>query len=258
MATRLLAALLLIAAPAAAQTAAPPAKPGATTVASPSAAAATAPASTPAPMPDPMVSPDLQPAQHAPTFDQFVQQSSWQDQVIDAARAQYKQLPGACAAAKFNPTGKLVLYIPPRFSADGKLDSGMWSQGVAVSGCAPLPDQLNVLTVVQPGKPPTRIPTMPGDSHADPQTQKNALQYAEAIAIRAAPAGCTHQIFTDAKFDGYTGLPAADVPQGRDNRAWREAWYLFACSNTYVIEMTFVPNAQGIQLSATNPVKQPG
>ena len=74
--------------------------------------------------------------------------------------------------------------------------------------------------------------------------------------MRAAPTGCTRQTFVDAKFDGYTGLPAADVPNGRENRAWREAWYLSACGALYVIELTFSPNAQGIQLSATNPIKK--
>ena len=206
-------------------------------------------------MPDPMVSPDLQTSKRAPTLSEVVQQSAWQDPLVAVARDQYKLMPGSCAAAQLKPTGQLVLYAPPRFGPDGSLVQGIWSEGVAVSGCSGLPDQLNVLTVLQAGSPPARIPTMPGDSHADPETQKNALQYAQAIAVRAAPPGCNHQIFIDAKFDGYTGLPAPDVPSGRENRAWREAWYLNACGTTYVIELTFTPNAQGIQLSATNPVK---
>ena len=208
-------------------------------------------------MPDPLVSPDLQTTKRAPTLAEVVQQSAWQDPVIAAARAQYKQLPGGCAAAKFKPTGKLVLYAPTQFAPDGSLTGGMWSESVDVSGCGPLPDQLNVLTVVQPGAPPSRIPTMPGTSHADPETQKNALQYAQAIAVRAAPPGCTRQTFTDAQFDGYTGLPNPEITDGRENRAWRENWYLSACGATYVIEMTFTPNARGFQLSATNPIKRP-
>ena len=176
---------------------------------------------------------------------------------MTAARDQYKQLPGSCAAAKFKPTGELVLYAPTQFAPDGTLTSGMWSQSVGVSGCNPLPARLNVLTVVQPGSPPARIPTMPGDSHADPQTQKNALQYAQAIAVRAAPPGCTRQTFIDAQFDDYTGLPNPEITDGRENRAWRENWYLSACGATYVIEMTFNPNARGFELSATNPIKRP-
>ena len=250
MATRLLAVLLILAVPAAAQTATAP------DGHAPAAGGAT-PATTPAPMPDPLVSRDLQTSTRSPSLDELVQQSAWQDPVIAVAREQYKLLPGSCAAAKLKPTGQLVLYAPPRFGPDRTLVQGIWSEGVAVSGCSPLPDRLNVLTVVQPGSLPARIPTMPGDTHADPESQKNALQYAQAIALRAAPPGCNKQIFIDAQFDGYTGLPAADVPQGRENRAWREAWYLNACGTNYVIEMTFTPNAQGIQLSATNPVKQP-
>ena len=64
-------------------------------------------------------------------------------------------------------------------------------------------------------------------------------------------------MFTGTKFDGYTGLPNQQITDGRPNRAWRELWSLNACGVGYSIEMTFTPNAQGTQLSATNPVKRP-
>ena len=209
-----------------------------------------------APMPDPLMAPDLQtPSARTPSLPSLVAQSAWQDPVIAAARAQLRQLPENCAAAQFKPTGELTVYEPAQFAPDGTLAAGIWSERVNVYGCGS-PIWLNVLTVLQPGNPPSRIPTMPGDTRADPSTQKSALEYAQAVAMRAVPPGCRQQMFTNTRFDGYTGLPNAEVRDGRQNRAWREDWSLFSCGTIYSIEMTFTPNAQGTQLSATNPVKR--
>ncbi len=252
---RPLATLLLLAGPAAAQTS-PAARPPAPATATASATPAVPPATTPAPMPDPLMSPDLQgKVVRPPNLASLVQQSTWQDPVIAAARTQAKQLPDACAAASFKPTGELTIYAPPQFDATGTLVRGIWNERVVESGCG-ANHLLNVLTVLQPGSAPSRIPTMPGSTHADPATQKSALQYAQAIAIRASPPNCKQQSFYDTRFDGYTGLPDLAITDGRDGRAWREEWSLFACGSTYSIEMMFTPNAQGTQLVATNPVKR--
>ena len=252
---RTIAVLTLLAMPAAAQTPPippPPPKP-------PAAPAPSAPpqqALAPAPMPDPLMAPDLQPhTGHPPTLLSLVQQSTWQDAVTASARAQYKQIPGSCPAASLKPTENLTVYAPIQFDPNGALAAGIWSEKVTVSGCAVAPT-LNILTIAQPGSPPVRIPTLPGDTHADPATQKSALQYAQAIAARATPPKCREEMFTDTKFDGYTGLPNPDVRDGRSNRAWREVWSLNACGVPYDIEMTFTPNGQGTELSATNPEKR--
>jgi hypothetical protein len=250
---RSVAVLALLASPAVAQSIPTPPPPAASS-AEPVPAQSTA-----APMPDPLMSPDLQTSKvRTPSLATLVQQSAWQDAVVAAARAQMKQLPENCAAAKFTPTGKLVLYAPAEFQANGSLSAGVWSERVDVTGCA-APIQLNILTVLQPGSGPSRIPTMPGDTHADPATQKNALEYAQAVAIRfmgATQPGCKQQVFTNTQFDGFTGLPIAEIQDGRPNRAWRERWFLFACGTTYSITLTFTPNDKGLQLTATNPVKR--
>ena len=199
------------------------------------------------------MAPDLQ--GRPPSLTSLVTQSSWQDPVLAAARAQAKQLPETCASAAFKPTGQITIYAPPRFDPQGKLLEGIWSEKVTESGCNAT-HTLNVLTVLQSGAAPTRIPIMPGSTHADPATQKSALQYAQAVAVRASPPGCNRQSFIDTRFDGYTGLPNPAITDGRESRAWREVWTLFACGSTYEIGLTFTPNAQGTQLLATNPVKR--
>ncbi len=247
MDARLPLALLLL--NTAAAMAAPPAPP-------PAAAPVAAPAATPAPMPDPLMAPDLRtlPGKR-PSLQSLVQQSAWQEPVVAAARAQFKQMPESCAAAAFRPTGDLTIYAPAQFDAKGELVAGIWSEKVIESGCGTGPRQLNVLTMLQPGSQPARIPTMPGSTHADPTTQRNALQYAEAVAVRGSPPGCKQEVFTDTQFDGYTGLPNPDLTN-RDSRAWREVWLLSACGTNYVIGLTFTPNEKGIELTATNPIKR--
>ena len=256
---RSLALLLLAATPALAQTT--PARPAPAT-ATPAASPATTPASTPvaptaAPTPDPLMSPDLQRLTTSrPTLASLVAQPVWQEPVIAAARQQFRQLPDDCAAAVLKPSGVLTVFGPAQFDARGTLTSGIWSERVDVTGCG-APRRLNVLTILQNGSAPTRVPTLPGDTHADPATQKSALEYAQAVAIRAAPPSCKQEIFVNTQFDGFTGLPDPTIRDGRDTRAWRENWQLFACGASYIIEMTFKPNAQGMQLTATNPIKKP-
>ena len=212
----------------------------------------------PAPMPDPLMSPDLQRmTPSVPTLTTLVQQSAWQDAVVAAARVQYKQLPDGCAAATFKPTGELTVYSAAQFDPRGTLAAGVWSEKVAVGNCPTPPHVLNVLTVLQPGSPPQRFATLPGDTHADPATQKSALEYAQAVAIRGAPPNCRQLAFTNTAFDGYTGLPDPAIRDGRQQRAWTENWSLFACGTNYLVQMTFRPNAQGLQLSATNPTRRP-
>ena len=204
-------------------------------------------------MPDPLMAPDLQtPTARTPTLTTLVTQSAWQDPVIAAARSQFKLLPESCAAASFKPTGAVVVYAPAQFSANGTLVAGVWSEPITVTGCG-TPVTLNVLTVLQAGSPPNRIPTMPGDTHADPTTQKSALEYAQAVAVRASDPKCKQQMFVNTRFDGYTGIPNMSITDGRPNRAWREDWSLYVCGSLYSIEMTFTPNAPGHATACDQP-----
>ena len=114
---------------------------------------------------------------------------------------------------------------------------------------------LNVLTIARADGAPQRVAMMPGDSHADPVTQKAALQYAQAVAGRSPPPNCKQQAFTEARFRKYDGPPNPEVKDGRDARPWDEDWMVYACGSTYSIAIRFQPNAKGTQLAASNPVK---
>jgi hypothetical protein len=186
----------------------------------------------------------------------FVKTPDQVSAVLATARAQMKQAGNACTAGTFQPTGQLTVMDGVRFS-NGRPVSGAWSERVEASGCGPV-HVLNVLTIVHPDGTMQVVGMMPGDTHTDPMMQKNALQYAQAIAVRAAPPGCKQLAFVDTKFDGFTGLPNAEVTDGRESRPWREIWTLSACGTLLDVHLMFTPNARGTALSGSNPVKHAG
>ena len=188
------------------------------------------------------------------TLAQFVTHPDYQAAIIATARSQLDRVPNACKKAVFRATGETTVLSPIRFS-DGKPYLGAWSEKIAASGCGPL-QTLNVLTVARAEGPQSHVAMMPGDTHTDPLMQKTALQYAQAVAIRAAPRSCKEQAFIDTRFDGYTGLPNAEVRDGRDGRAWEETWTVSACGTLYDIHLLFTPNATGTELRGSNPIKR--
>jgi hypothetical protein len=183
----------------------------------------------------------------------FIKQPDYRAKIIETAKDQIKQAVSACANANFQATGKVTVFDPVQF-ADGKPFAGAWTEQVLATGCGPT-RTLNVLTIAHSDAPPQIVGMMPGDTHTDPMMQKNALQYAQAIAIRAVPPGCKQLAFVDTKFDGFTGLPAPDVTDGRESRPWREVWTVSVCGALSDVNLTFTPNAKGTALSGQNPVK---
>jgi hypothetical protein len=183
----------------------------------------------------------------------FVKQPDYRAKIVSTAKDQIKQAISACANANFQATGKLTMFDPPHFT-DGKPYDGAWIEQVEATGCGPA-RRLNVLTIAHADAPLQIVGMMPGDTHTDPMMQKNALQYAQAIAIRAAQPGCKQLAFIDTKFDGFIGLPNPQITDGRETRPWREIWTMSVCGTLYDINLTFTPNAQGTSLSGQNPVK---
>jgi hypothetical protein len=183
----------------------------------------------------------------------FVKQPDYQAKIVNTAKDQIKQAVSACANANFQATGKLTIFDPPQF-ADGKPYAGAWVEQVDATGCGPV-RTLNVLTIAHPDAPLQIVGMMPGDTHTDPMMQKNALQYAQAIAVRAVPPGCKQLAFVNTKFDGFIGLPNPEVTDGRESRPWREIWTMSVCGALSDVDLTFTPNAKGTALSGQNPVK---
>ncbi len=185
----------------------------------------------------------------------FVAQPAYQAAIIAIGKGQLEHVPGGCPGAQFQPTGQAAVLSPVRFNNEGKPITGAWMEKIATTGCGPV-RAVNVLSVAHPNGETMNIAMMPGDTHTDPLMQKNALQYAQAVAVRAAARGCKEQAFIDTTFDGYTGLPNPEIRDGRDGRAWEETWTVSACGTLYDIHLLFTPNANGTELRGSNPVKR--
>ena len=184
----------------------------------------------------------------------FVKQPEYRAAVINTAKNQIKAAVNACANGNFTATGKVTVFDPVRFS-NGKPYTGAWVERVEATGCGPTTRLLNVLTIAHADTPLQIVGMMPGDTLTDPMMQKNALQYAEAIAVRGVPPGCKQLAFLNTKFDGFTGLPNPEVTDGRESRPWRELWTMAACGQEFDIGLTFTPNQRGTALTGQNPVK---
>lgn len=233
--------LMLLAAPTLAATPAKSPPPAAETAAPPAPVPAAPVSATPAPDPP-------------NTLANFVTRPDYQAAIIATGKGQVEHVPGTCPAAKFQPTGQIGVLSPARFT-NGKPTIGAWSEKITVTGCGAL-HTLNVLSIAHGEGELAHIAMMPGETHTDPLMQKTALQYAQAVAVRAAPPGCKEQAFIDTRFDGFTGLPNPEVRDGRDGRAWEETWTLSACGTLYDIHLLFTPNTNGTELRGSNPVKR--
>lgn len=209
-------------------------------------------AQTPAP-----AAPDPAPAAPMPKMDlsTYVKEPAYQATIVETARNQIKQAIAACANATFKPTGQVTVFDQVGFN-DGKPYTGAWVERVESTGCPVR--MLNVLTVAHADTPAQVVGMMPGDTHTDPMMQKNALQYAQAIAVRAAPPACKQLAFVDTKFDGFIGLPNPEITDGRESRPWREIWTVATCNVLSDVSLTFTPNPRGTSLSGQNPVKHAG
>ncbi len=187
----------------------------------------------------------------------YLKRPDYQSAILESARNQMKQVDSACPASALRPNWQPTVIDPPRFSG-GKPLNGVWTERVEVHGCGAL-RALNILTIIHEDGKAQIVGMMPGDTHTDtPMMQKNALQYAEAVAVRAAPPGCKHLAFVDTKFNGFVGAPSPEVTDGRESRPWREVWTISACGALYDVPLRFTPNARGTALAGENPVKHPG
>ena len=176
----------------------------------------------------------------------FIKQPDYRANVIATAKNQIKAAVNACANANFTATGKVTVFDPVRFN-NGKPYTGAWVERVEATGCGPT-RLLNVLTIAHSDSPMQVVGMMPGDTLTDPMMQKNALQYAEAIAVRGVPPGCKQLAFLNTKFDGFIGLPNPEVTDGRESRPWRELWTMTACGSEFDIGLIFTPNQRGTAL----------
>ncbi|MEJ1976867.1 MAG: hypothetical protein WDN49_12900 [Acetobacteraceae bacterium] len=147
------------------------------------AAAADAPAASVAP-----AAPDASDAL-PPGLLPLLQRPDHQAALLQAARAVDATPQGACADARYAPSGDIGMLVPLAVGSDGQPTAGVWKESMTETGCG-APRTLNMLTVVEQGGRLATRPLLPGSTITDPQLQQDSVRYA-AAAMGGLPPGCT-------------------------------------------------------------------
>lgn len=181
-------------------------------------------------------------------FAKLLEDPTQQQHVISGARRSTVFLQNPCADAQFSVENKFVPYKPLSFDGSGTIVSGAWKQIVAARGCG-ASHLLNVVVIAQGAGKLAVVPLLPGETHADPVLQQDAVKIA-VQALASVPGGrepnCTVGYVADTKFLGQGGqaLPGSKGPP------WKELWTLESCTQQMLVPMRFTPDSTGTSISA--------
>ena len=156
----------------------------------------------------------------------------------------------ACPDANYTTTGDIAILVPPRLDPAGKVVQGVWKESIRVDGCGP-PRLLNAMTQVKPDGSLLTTPLLPGTTIADPQLQRDSVQYA-AAGMGSLPPGCNQGGVVDTRYVGLEGEPPGTrLAEGQAPRPWTEVWTLEACGKRANVMMQFSPDATGTAIHAS-------
>ncbi len=170
--------------------------------------------------------------------------------LLRAARA--VDLPGAapCPDSNYVTTGDIGILVPLKLDSAGKVVQGVWKESIRAEGCGPQ-RLLNDMTQVEPDGSLVTSPLLPGTTIADPQLQRDSVQYA-AAGIGAMPPGCNQGAVVDTRYVGLDGeAPGTRLGDNQPPHAWDEVWTLEACGKRADVMMKFSPDATGTSIRAT-------
>ncbi len=155
----------------------------------------------------------------------------------------------ACPDANYVTTGDVGILVPPKVDASGKPTEGVWKESIRVDGCGP-ERILNAMTQVQSNGTLQTSPLLPGTTIADPQLQRDSVQYA-AAGMGSMPSGCNQGGVVNTQFVGVDGQPpGTPQPANAAAKPWTEIWTLEACGKRAEVRMSFTPDATGTAIHA--------
>ena len=157
--------------------------------------------------------------------------------------------PGTAKRIKLIPMG------PITFNPDGSLLKGQWREVIKVDGCVNS-GLFNVMTVTDAAGAVHVVGLLAGTTIADPQLSRDGIGYAVTTAAALAarkgePAGCRQINVLDTVFITFGGVVSKATVPGRDPRSWTESWTLKVCATQLAVKMTFVPDATGASVVAS-------
>jgi hypothetical protein len=136
----------------------------------------------------------------------------------------------------------------PTFAADDCPISGVWKQSFPVSGCGN-DTSINFYFFAQPNEKITSLIAAPGDTHADPVLQRDAMGYV-MIAARTQAPSCNAPHLRTTHFDGRLEAQPDSAIARTGPGGWRETWTVSTCGKLLAVPLTFVPDATGTRVVA--------
>ncbi len=159
-----------------------------------------------------------------------------------------------CPDANYVTTGDIGILMPLRLDPAGKVVQGVWKESIRAAGCGP-ERLLNAMTQVTPEGTLTTTSLLPGTTIADPQLQRDSVQYA-AAGMGTMPPGCNQGAVVDTRYVGLDGqAPGTRLAANQEPQAWDEVWTLEACGKRVGVMMKFTPDATGTAIHAS-PMSQ--
>jgi hypothetical protein len=148
----------------------------------------------------------------------------------------------------------ITIMRPLTFAGDGFPTQGVWKQNFPVSGCGN-DTTLHFYFIATAQEKVNTMVGVPGDTHADPILQRDALTYAR-IGAGTQAHDCKNFDVTNTKFEqfGVAYPPMPDPGPATRLRPWWETWTMEGCGRLFDVPMDFVPNATGTQI--IQPVKR--
>lgn len=172
-------------------------------------------------------------------FKRMVLDPAEQKLVLGVAKQSGVVINEPCPSADFTILDRFAIYRPMVFEGSAFPKAGAWKQSVAEKGCGQ--DRvLNVFFWLDSNNKMREMPLFPGDTHADPVLQKDAMQHA-AMAAQWPEKDCKTGWMENTEFLKETGNPL----EGAKDKPWDELWTLASCTKKAQVIMHFIPDKTG-------------
>lgn len=184
--------------------------------------------------------------QTSPQFSAILRAQQHRDAVLGAAKQSTSWIRLNCQKMSFIPLPLMRIWKPLEFDSNGAPTAGVWGETLEASGCGTT-KKLNVVTIVRGPRQLVTGVLAPGDTSADPVLQKDAWRYVYAAAkVKVTAPGC-QQAFVD-------NTQAVRKEEPTDAQLTGpilvENWTVVACGQTVVVEVKFLPTANGTTIGA--------
>ncbi len=199
-----------------------------------------------APAPGPLVTAS-QSSDLSANIGRLLSAAALQQTLINSARLSAVMVNNPCADAQYKLDSTIGIFKPMEFNTAGELTAGAWKQPVREQGCG-TSHLLNVLAVAKGDKQIVTQAVLPGNTHADPLLQRDALTTALAVvgvAVGEPNDACKTQYVSETEFVGEEG----QAREGAKHAPWREIWTVVSCTKRSTVPILFIPDSTGTSFS---------